>query len=186
MGSRISKVITRTGDDGTTGLSGGKRVPKSSPIIHALGEVDELNCCIGLLLAEELPADVAATLQELQQRLFDLGAELSMRDSTVIAAEHVSGIEEAAARFNESLPPLREFVLPGGGRAAALCHLARAVCRRAERSVSALGRVESVNEVSRIYLNRASDLLFVLARLLARQSGHAETQWRGLHAPEKG
>lgn len=185
MGHRLTKITTRTGDDGTTGLAGGERVQKDSLRIRTLGQVDELNCCVGLLLAEEPPVDVADALQELQQRLFDLGAELSMRDSAVIAAEHVSDIEATAARFNEGLPPLREFVLPGGGRAAALCHLARAVCRRAECSLIALGRVEAVNEVSQVFLNRASDLLFVLARVLARQSGQAEALWRGLRAPGK-
>ena len=180
MGHRLSRITTRTGDNGSTGLADGRRVPKSDPRIRALGEIDELNSCLGVLLAEELPTDIAVPLQEVQQGLFDLGAELSMPDSQVIEEPRVEELESLTQRFNAALPPLREFVLPGGGRAAALCHLARTVCRRAERSLVELGSTQNVRAPARKFLNRLSDLLFVLARVLARSSGLAEPVWRGL------
>lgn len=181
---RLNRITTRTGDDGSTGLADGRRLSKSAPRVQALGDVDELNSCLGLLRAEPLPGDIAANILELQQILFDMGAELSMPGTSVISDRHVAEIDAVAQRFNGALPPLREFVLPGGGRAAALAHLARAVCRRAERSLVALGEAETVNNASRILLNRASDLLFVLARVLARESGQPEPSWRGLESPK--
>jgi cob(I)alamin adenosyltransferase len=185
MGHRLTKITTRTGDDGTTGLADGRRLSKSAPRVQALGDVDELNSCLGLLRAESLPADLDTIIVELQQVLFDVGAELSMPETAVIAERHVTGIDASVQRLNAALPPLREFVLPGGGRAAALAHLARAICRRAERSLVALGEAEAVNDASRILLNRASDLLFVAARVLARASGGPETAWRGLQSGKK-
>jgi cob(I)alamin adenosyltransferase len=146
--------------------------------------VDELNSCLGLLRAESLPGDIAASIVELQQVLFDVGAELSMPGTSIMTDRHVAEIDAATQRFNAELPPLREFVLPGGGRAAGLAHLARAICRRAERSLVALGEAEAVNAASRALLNRASDLLFVLARVLARESGQPETLWRGSESPK--
>lgn len=184
MGHRLSRITTRTGDDGTTGLADGRRLSKSTPRVQALGDVDELNSCLGLLRAESLPGEVDTTIVELQQVLFDVGAELSMPGTSVITERHAVEIDAAVQRFNAALPPLREFVLPGGGRAAALSHLARAICRRAERSLVSLGEAEAVNGASRVLLNRVSDLLFVLARLLARESGQPETSWRGLRPPE--
>jgi cob(I)alamin adenosyltransferase len=180
MPHRLTKIATRTGDDGTTGLAGAGRVSKSAPRIQALGDIDELNSSIGVLRAEQLPEEVAAVLVELQQTLFDLGAELSMPDSQLIGERHVAAVEAAVLRFNSELPPLREFLLPGGGRTAALCQLARTVCRRAERSLVVLGEAEAVSGASRMLLNRVSDLLFVLGRVLARRAGQAEIQWRGL------
>lgn len=179
VGNRLSKITTRTGDNGTTGLAKGQRLSKSASRIEALGAVDELNSFIGLLAAEPLPPEIAATLEELQHGLFDLGAELAVPGSSVVAEGHVAGIEAATERFNAALPPLPEFILPGGDRAAAICHVARAVCRRAERSLVALGEAEPDGAKGAIFLNRASDLLFVLARVIARQSGRVETPWRG-------
>lgn len=179
MANRLTKITTRTGDDGSTGLAGGQRLSKAAPRIQVLGDVDELNSCIGVVLAENPPPEISEILAELQQGLFDLGAELSVPDATFIQDRHVLAVESATQRFNADLPPLREFILPGGGRAAALCHLARTVCRRAERSLVALGDRETVGEPARRFLNRISDLLFVLARMLGRSPGRAESAWRG-------
>jgi cob(I)alamin adenosyltransferase len=178
MGHRLSKITTRTGDRGETGLGDGARVPKDHPRVAALGEVDELNCALGLILAEELPGDVRENLAEVQQDLLDLGGELSIPGHALLKAENVSFIENAIARWNADLPALKEFILPGGSRAAAAAHLARTVCRRAERSVVALGRKDKVSEPARQYLNRLSDLLFVLARVLNRAAGVDDVQWR--------
>lgn len=180
MGNRLTKIYTRTGDDGTTGLGSGERVSKDSPRIEAIGTVDELNCALGTLLAMPgLPADIAACLEPVQHRLFDLGGELSIpAHSPMLTDESVAGLEQTLDRFNASLPPLKEFVLPGGGPAAAACHVARAICRRAERRCWALARSEPVNPTSLRYLNRLSDLLFVLARILARREGGHEVTWR--------
>ena len=178
MGHRLSKITTRTGDGGETGLGDGSRVAKDHPRIVALGEIDELNSAIGLVLAEDVPAPVRATLGEAQNDLLDLGGELSIPGHALLKAERVAFLEAETARHNKDLPPLKEFILPGGTRAAAAAHLARTVCRRAERAVVALGRNEPVGEVARQYLNRLSDLLFVAARVLNRSAGVKDIQWR--------
>src|SRR5215470_9208263 len=170
MGNRLSKIYTRTGDDGTTGLGDGTRVPKDGERVEAYGTVDELNSAIGVLLAvPALPSNVTVCLTEIQHELFDLGGELCIPGHHVITAEHVLRLEEVLDGFNDPLPPLKEFILPGGGPAAAACHLARTVARRAERRVLTLAKAESVDPEVIKYLNRLSDLLFVLARVLARQ-----------------
>jgi len=179
MGNRLSRIYTRTGDDGSTGLGDGTRVPKDSLRVEAYGTVDELNSAIGVLLATpELPPGVAACLTEVQHELFDLGGELCIPGHRAITAGHVTRLESSLDEFNDSLPPLKEFILPGGGPAAAACHLARAIARRAERRVWALSRAESVSPEVAKYLNRLSDLLFVLARVLARRERGAEVLWR--------
>lgn len=177
MGHRLSKIYTRTGDDGTTGLGDGRRTAKWSPRIHAIGDVDELNSLIGILLAEDTGADVAEILHDIQHGLFDLGGELSIPGSALVKPRHVERVEGAIDHFNASLPPLKDFILPGGGQASAMCHLARAVARRAERTLTGLGESEDINVQGRIFLNRISDLLFVLARVLARRGGASEVLW---------
>ena len=179
MGNRLSRIYTRTGDDGSTGLGDGTRVPKDSLRVEAYGTVDELNSAIGVLLATpELPPGVAACLTEVQHELFDLGGELCIPGHRAITAGHVTRLESSLDEFNDSLPPLKEFILPGGGPAAAACHMARAIARRAERRVWTLLRVESVSPEVAKYLNRLSDLLFVMARVLARHERGAEVLWR--------
>ena len=178
MGHRLSKIVTRTGDDGTTGLGDGSRVTKDSARIAAIGDIDELNATLGVLLAEPLPDTIVACLIEVQHDLFDLGGELSIPGYTAVTDEHVARVEAAVEQFNESLPPLKEFILPGGSRAAALAHVARTVCRRAERAVVALAAAEPVSDPSRRYLNRLSDLLFVLARTLNRAAGGSDVLWQ--------
>jgi cob(I)alamin adenosyltransferase len=179
MGNRLSRIYTRTGDDGTTGLGDGSRVPKDSVRVEAYGTVDELNSIIGVLLAvPALPAQVTACLTEVQHELFDMGGELCIPGHRVITAEHVARLENALDEFNDPLPPLKEFILPGGGPAAAACHLARTVARRAERRVWTLAKTESINPEVAKYLNRLSDLLFVVARVLARHERGAEVLWR--------
>ncbi|HKC44158.1 MAG TPA: cob(I)yrinic acid a,c-diamide adenosyltransferase, partial [Burkholderiales bacterium] len=174
MGHRLSKITTRTGDAGETGLGDGTRVSKASARIAALGEVDELNSALGVLLAEELPGEVRDALVGVQHDLFDLGGEVSIPGHTIVAAAQVERLERLVETFNRELPPLKEFILPGGTRAAALAHLARTVCRRAERALVALARAEQVADAPRIYLNRLSDLLFVLGRCLNRAAGGAD------------
>ncbi len=178
MGNRLSKIYTRTGDDGTTGLADGSRVDKDCPRMEAIGDVDELNSVLGMALAEPLPEAVASCLRELQHDLFDLGGELSVPGHAMIAAAHVTRLEQTLEEFNAALPPLKEFILPGGSRAAALCHLARTVCRRAERRLVTLARAETLNPQLRVYLNRLSDLLFVAARVVARSHGGSEIFWQ--------
>ena len=178
MGHRLSKIATRTGDAGETGLGDGKRVAKDSPRVAALGEVDELNCALGVLLAEELPAEVRSTLEAVQHDLFDLGGELSIPGHNLLGEMQVLRLDERLEAWNSVLPPLKEFILPGGSRAAAAAHFARTVCRRAERSVVALGRAEPVGKHARQYLNRLSDLLFVIGRSLNRHAGCSDVQWR--------
>lgn len=177
MGNRLSKIYTRTGDAGTTGLGDGSRVAKISPRMHAIGEVDELNCNLGLLLAEPLRADMHALFLDIQHDLFDLGGELSIPDSTFIKDSAVAKLEQAIDRYNDELPPLKEFVLPGGSRSAAVCHMGRAVCRRVERAVLELAANATVNAQTSTFLNRLSDLLFVCARVIARDSGAGEVMW---------
>jgi cob(I)alamin adenosyltransferase len=178
MGHRLSKIVTRTGDAGTTGLGDGSRVPKDSQRIEAIGTVDELNSTLGVLLAGGVPEDVRACLLEVQHDLFDLGGELSIPGYNAVTDEHVTRLEDAVERFNAGLPPLKEFILPGGSPAAAHAHVARTVCRRAERAVVALGTVEAVSEQTRRYLNRLSDLMFVLSRVLNRAAGGADVLWQ--------
>ncbi len=179
MGNRLSKIYTRTGDDGTTGLGDGSRVAKDSPRVEAYGTVDELNSCIGVLLAvARLPEKARSCLIEVQHELFDLGGELCIPGHRAILAQQVSRLEQELDDFNDALPPLKEFILPGGGPGAAACHVARTVARRAERRVWALARTETLNPEVMKYLNRLSDLLFVLARVLARHENGSEVLWR--------
>lgn len=178
MGNRLSKIYTRTGDGGTTGLGNGDRVTKDCPRVEAYGTVDELNSALGLLRAQELPQATDELLADIQQQLFDLGGELCIPDTSTIDPDMIAKLETALDEMNAELPVLKEFVLPGGGRAGAACHLARAVCRRAERRVVTLSQSEVVNELSIRYLNRLSDLLFVLARFLNKASGAPEVLWR--------
>ncbi|MDA8382921.1 MAG: cob(I)yrinic acid a,c-diamide adenosyltransferase [Betaproteobacteria bacterium] len=177
MGYRLSKIYTRTGDDGTTGLSDGARVRKDSLRVECLGEIDELNSQIGLVAAENVPAAVARCLTEIQHDLFDLGKELSSPGTTALSGARVAYLETVLDALNASLPPLKEFVLPGGSRTASLAHVARAVCRRAERRLVGLGDIEPISGTARRYINRLSDLLFVMARFLNREGGSAEVLW---------
>jgi cob(I)alamin adenosyltransferase len=178
MANRLTKIYTRTGDGGTTGLADGSRVPKDAPRVEAMGAVDELNSAIGLLLAEALPPAVQACLDGVQHDLFDLGGELAVPGHALLAPAHVERLERLLDGFNAALPPLKDFILPGGSRAAALAHLARAVCRRAERRLAALARVETLPPLLLQYLNRLSDLLFVLARVLNRDAGRPDVLWQ--------
>lgn len=177
MGHRLSRIYTRTGDTGTTGLADGSRVPKDGTRVTAMGDVDELNSHLGLVLAESLPEAVRECLLDAQHALFDIGGELAIPGAQTLDDSYVSGVERALDALNEELPPLKEFILPGGGRAAAGVQVARAVCRRAERRLLTLSREEAVNEASRRYINRLSDLLFVVARVLARLEG-GEVYWQ--------
>ena len=177
MGNRLSRIYTRTGDDGTTGLADGTRLAKDSLRVASMGELDELNANLGVVLANPLPDAVRETLVDAQHALFDIGAELAMPAAGIIDDARVEALEAALDKLNADLPPLKEFILPGGGAGAGALHVARAVCRRAERRLVALGRDEPVNEPSRRYVNRLSDYLFVAARTLARaESG--EVYWR--------
>ena len=178
MGHRLSKIVTRTGDAGTTGLGDGSRVAKDSARIAAIGEIDELNSTLGLLLTEPLPAPIVACLTNAQHDLFDLGGELSVPGHTAMTDDHVRRLEDAVEAFNADLAPLKEFILPGGTRAAALAHIARTVCRRAERTLIAAAATDTITDRSRVYLNRLSDLLFVLARALNRAGGRPDVLWQ--------
>ncbi len=179
MAHRLTKIVTRTGDGGTTGLADGMRLPKDAPRIEAMGAVDELNSVIGILLAEEVPEAIRACLTEVQHDLFDLGGELSAPGHPVLADTHVARLDAELERHNAALPPLEDFILPGGTPAAAIAHLARTVCRRAERRVVVLARTESLSPLAQQYLNRLSDLMFVLARTLNRHAGAPDILWRG-------
>jgi cob(I)alamin adenosyltransferase len=178
MSNRLTQIATRTGDDGTTGLGDGTRVGKDHPRIAAMGEVDELNSQLGVLLAERLPDEVRELLVAIQHELFNLGGELSIPGYTLVQPAAVAALDRALARHNASLPRLKEFILPAGTRAAALAHVGRTVARRAERALVALAAVEPVNEAPRQYLNRLSDLMFVLARVLNRVDGGDDVYWR--------
>lgn len=178
MGHRLSKIYTRTGDDGTTGLGDGTRVKKTSPRIEAIGTVDELNSIIGVLLTRRMPEEIQATLTGIQHDLFDLGGELSIPGREAITEDQIKRLETVLDKFNAGLPPLKEFILPGGSEAAAVCHLARAVCRRAERHVVHLGEKEDISTVATKYLNRLSDLLFVIARTLNAHTGRGDVLWQ--------
>jgi cob(I)alamin adenosyltransferase len=177
MGNRLSKIVTRTGDAGTTGLGNGARVAKDSARIEAIGAVDELNSTLGVLLAEALPAEVETGLLDIQHDLFDLGGELSIPGHAAVTDAQVQRLEDAVERFNADLGPLKEFILPGGSRPAALAHVARTVCRRAERALVHLAQNEAVSDAARRYVNRLSDLLFVLARSLNRAAKRDDVLW---------
>lgn len=178
MANRLSKITTRTGDDGTTGLGDGRRVPKNDARIVAIGDVDELNSTLGVLLAEVLPDAVRETVLAIQHDLFDLGGELAIPGRQAIGDAQVTRLDDAIARFNGVLPPLKEFILPGGTRASALAHVSRTVCRRAERALMTLAGAETVGQPARLYLNRLSDLLFVLSREINRAANVPDVYWQ--------
>ena len=179
MGHRLSRIYTRTGDDGSTGLGDGMRVPKEHLRVEAYGTVDEANSALGVVLAvPTLPDAVRATLTEIQHDLFDLGGELAIPGYTMIAVKQVARLDARLEHYNADLPRLAEFILPGGARAAALAHVCRTACRRAERALVALGKQDKVNDGPRQYLNRLSDLMFVLARVLNRHAGGTDVQWQ--------
>lgn len=177
MGNRLSKIYTRTGDDGTTGLGDGTRVGKDSARVNAYGTVDEANSSIGVVLAAHIPDDVRALLTTVQHQLFDLGGELCIPGHSAISSDDVDALERQLDHYNEALPALKDFILPAGGEAAARCHLARTIVRRAERETVTLARHDAVRPEAIHYLNRLSDLLFVLARVLARADGQGEVLW---------
>jgi cob(I)alamin adenosyltransferase len=183
MGNRLSRIYTRTGDDGTTGLGDGTRVPKDSERVIAYGTIDELNSIIGMLLAESVPDEISRVLSEVQHHLFDLGGELCIPGHQAINAQHITWLEHVLDRLNEDLPPLKDFILPGGSRSAATCHLARTVCRRAERCTLTLSKREEIPPFSVPYLNRLSDLLFVIARVIAMSAGGSEVLWQKNRPP---
>lgn len=178
MGHRLSKITTRTGDGGETGLGDGSRTRKDSPRVVALGEIDELNSSIGVLLAEPVPEKIHGILEGIQHDLFDLGGDVSIPGRATLSDGQVRRLETLLDEFNSALPRLKEFILPGGTRAAGLAHVARAVCRRAERSLVALSSSEKVANPARVYLNRLSDLLFVLGRVLNREGGRGDVLWQ--------
>ena len=178
MGHRLSKIYTRTGDGGTTGLGDGSRIGKDALRVAAMGDVDELNSVVGVLLCETLPDELRELLTGIQHDLFDLGGELSVPGAAFLKAGQPARLETAIDQYNAELQPLKEFILPGGVRAAALAHLARATCRRAERAVVALAQAEAVSETARQYLNRLSDLLFVLPRWLNKAAGSGDVLWQ--------
>ncbi|MBP6893355.1 cob(I)alamin adenosyltransferase [Pseudacidovorax sp. 1753] len=178
MGNRLTQIATRTGDDGSTGLGDNTRVSKGHLRVHAMGDVDELNSHIGLLLCEPLPADVRELLVDVQHQLFNLGGELAMPGYTLLKDEALLQLDQALETHNAALPRLAEFILPAGTRAASQAHVCRTVARRAERAIVALGAVEVVNDAPRRYLNRLSDLLFVLARVLNRMDGGDDVYWK--------
>lgn len=178
MGNRLSKIYTKTGDQGETGLGDGTRIDKTATRVTAMGDVDELNSLLGILIEQDISDDIVGHLQDIQHVLFNLGGELSIPGAELVLEENVQKLESLIDKYNEDLPPLKEFILPGGSQAAATCHLARAVCRRAERSVISLGKTDAINHYAQTCLNRLSDLLFVFARIIARQAGGTEVYWR--------
>ena len=178
MSNRLTQIATRTGDNGTTGLGDNTRVSKDSLRVHAMGDVDELNSNIGVLLCEDMPADVRELLVEVQHQLFNLGGELSIPGFELLKAEAVALLDVALEKYNATLPRLAEFILPAGSRAASVAHVCRTVARRAERAVVALGAIEPLKDAPRQYLNRLSDLLFVLSRVLNRMNGGDDVYWK--------
>jgi cob(I)alamin adenosyltransferase len=178
MGKRLTQIATRTGDNGTTGLGDNTRVSKDSLRVHVMGDVDELNSQIGVLLCEEMPPAVRELLVEIQHQLFNLGGELSIPGFELLKPQALLALDQALEQYNGELPRLQEFILPAGNRPAALAHVCRTVARRAERSVVALGAAESLKDTPRQYLNRLSDLMFVLARVLNRMNGGDDVYWK--------
>ena len=178
MGNRLSKIYTKTGDSGDTGLASGERISKTAARVHAMGDVDELNSLLGLLVCKCDDAEMNESLCDIQHVLFNIGGELSMPGSQLVGEKEVSAIEKLIDLYNAPLPPLKEFILPGGSEAAATCHLARAVCRRAERVLVSVGSDDNSHQFAKIFLNRLSDLLFVLARVLGRSAGGSEIFWQ--------
>jgi len=178
MGNRLSKIYTRTGDDGSTGLGDGSRVEKDSLRVEAMGAVDELNSALGVLLCNPLDESLQSTLVDIQHTLFDMGGELCIPGASVIGTDRVTVLEQQLDALNADLPPLKEFILPGGCSAAAACHLARAICRRSERRVHSLSKAEAVNPDTIKFLNRLSDLLFVMARHLNKAAGRPDVLWQ--------
>jgi cob(I)alamin adenosyltransferase len=178
MGNRLSKIATRTGDNGTTGLGDGTRTDKDSARVHAMGDVDELNSNIGLLLCEAMPDALREELVTIQHDLFDLGGELCIPGYQMITEAHVARLDDLLARYNADLPALTEFILPAGSRAAAVAHVCRTVCRRAERAIVTLGKAETIHDHPRQYVNRLSDLMFVLSRVLNRFAGGSDVLWQ--------
>jgi cob(I)alamin adenosyltransferase len=179
VGNRLSKIYTRTGDDGSTGLGDGQRVSKDSPRVEAYGTIDELNSAVGVLRATDIDPAHQPLLAAIQQELFDLGGELSIPGAALLSTEAVQRLEQALDDYNATLPPLKEFVMPGGSAAGAACHMARAICRRAERRLCTLAKGEAVSETAIRYVNRLSDLLFVLARILNSAAAADEVLWQG-------
>lgn len=178
MGNRLSKLYTRTGDDGTSGLSDGARVPKNHARMHAMGSVDELNSMIGLMICQLDDPELEAFYTGVQHDLFNIGGEISMPGYAFIQAEKVSMLEAKIDQFNEQLEPLKDFILPGGSAPASVCHLARATARRAERDLISLHQEDEVSSSTRQYLNRLSDLLFVTARIINKNAGEADILWK--------
>lgn len=186
MGNRLSKIATKTGDKGETGLGDGSRISKSSERMHAIGDVDELNSWVGMLRAELDEADdLIPLLHQIQHDLFDLGGELSVPGFNALQEVLISDLEDNLEALNDTLPPLKDFILPGGSKAAALCHMTRTVCRRAERSLVQLNQVDELNPLALRYVNRLSDLLFVTARVLARRENGSEILWKSRHQREQ-
>ncbi|MDP2070878.1 cob(I)yrinic acid a,c-diamide adenosyltransferase [Methylotenera sp.] len=181
MGNRLSKIYTRTGDDGTTGLGDGSRINKDSLRVDAMGDVDELNSVIGILLTEAVPDILVATLIQIQHDLFNVGGEICIPGYVILHKERIENLEESIDALNGSLAPLKEFILPGGTKAAAYCHLARTVCRRAERKLVELHRNEKVTDISLQYLNRLSDLLFVMCRIINKEANVSDVLWKNEH-----
>ncbi len=177
MGNRLSKITTKTGDKGTTGLADGSRISKDDDSVHAMGDIDEVNSYLGLLLAEPLPDGLRNVLQDVQHGLFDIGGELALPGRMTIGIDEVEALEKAIAEINQDLPPLKEFILPGGNRPASICQVARAISRRAERALVRLSKRREINPHTLAYINRLSDLLFVGARMLARLAGGKEVYW---------
>ncbi|MBI1772715.1 MAG: cob(I)yrinic acid a,c-diamide adenosyltransferase [Burkholderiales bacterium] len=177
MGNRLSKIATRTGDKGTTGLGDGSRIAKDALRVHAMGDVDELNSQIGVLLCEDMPELMKHELVSIQHDLFDMGGELCIPGYTMITDTQVERLDALLEKYNADLPPLKDFILPGGSRAAAIANVCRTVCRRAERAIVSVGNAETINDAPRQYMNRLSDLLFVLSRVLNRYAGGSDVLW---------
>lgn len=182
MGNRLSKIYTRTGDDGTTGLGDGSRINKDSLRVEAMGDLDELNSVIGIMMTETVPENLVGLLTQIQHDLFNVGGEICIPGYVILQQSRISELEQAIDSLNEQLSPLKEFILPGGTRTAAYCHLARTVCRRAERKLVELHRNETVTDISLQYLNRLSDLLFVMCRIINQAAGVADVLWKNEHA----
>jgi len=178
MGNRLSKIYTRTGDDGTTGLGDGSRINKDSLRVEAMGDVDELNSVIGIMMTESVPANLVGLLTQIQHDLFNVGGEICIPGYVILQQSSITELEQAIDSLNEQLTPLKEFILPGGTRTAAYCHLARTVCRRAERKLVELHRNENVTDISLQYLNRLSDLLFVMCRIINKEAGMQDVLWK--------